>query len=272
MTRLPGGTPLRPRRGGDRYVESFLLLIATVGLLATAGSWLQQRFGFVGLAATELIVVAGPTLALAIGARLPPSALGLARARARSFAGAALVGAGGFYLVSAILEGAIERVAPLPPAVRAEMMRLIVPASGPRPLAIDLLVLAMLPATCEELVFRGALLGAWRPAGKVAAVAGAALAFGVFHLSLYKLVPTAALGVLAGAVAVRASSVLPAMVFHAVNNTLVVLLVRAGLEDPPPPTTPFGVLLCAASLGAVAVGLWMVQPAERSPAHPRYEG
>ncbi len=246
-------------------VDSFILFAVTIGLLATAGGLLQQRFGFAGLALTEVLVVAAPTVALVLRRRLRASALGLALPSFRALAGAALVGAGGFYLVAAVVEGAIERVVPLPPEVRDQLARLIVPPGGPRPLALDLAVLALLPAACEELLFRGALLGAWRRAGAVAAVGGAALAFGVFHLSMYKLLPTFALGLLAGALALRSASVVPAMVFHAVNNGLVVLLVRAGIEDPPPPTGRLGAALCAASLLAVAGGMRLAAP-RRAPA------
>ncbi|MSP59801.1 MAG: CPBP family intramembrane metalloprotease [Myxococcales bacterium] len=242
-----------PARFG--HVESFILLLVTVGLLATAGGLLQLRFGFFGLALTELLVVAAPMVVAAWAFQVRPEALGLRRASPRALLGGLLVGAGGFYLVAAVLEWGMEKIAPLPPALREQMRRLIVPEEGPRPLIVDLAVLALLPAVCEELLFRGALLESWRPAGRIAAVGGAALAFGGFHLSMYKLVPTVALGALAGVVALRAASVAPAMVLHFVNNTLVVVLVRAGHEDPPPPDSVVGALLCALSVAAVAGGI-----------------
>lgn len=236
-------------------VESVLLLVCTVGLLFTGGGLLQARFGFSGLFASELCAVLAPTVLVWRVKRLAPAAIGLARPTVRSIFGGLLVGAGGFYLVSAGIEALVERAAPLPPALKSELQRLMFPPGGMRPLAIDLAVLAITPAICEELLFRGALLTAWRPAGKWIAVASTALAFGLFHGWIYKLPPTVALGLLFGALAWRARSIAPSMVAHATNNALVVILVRYGYEDPPAIGSTLGLALAGGSAVAIAAGL-----------------
>jgi membrane protease YdiL (CAAX protease family) len=117
--------------------------------------------------------------------------------------------------------------------------------------------LALVPAACEEALFRGALLRALAPRfGGPAAVALAALAFGCFHFSLYKLVPTTALALVLGALALASGSLWPAVLAHATNNALVVCLGRAGWLDPPGAGQPLP--LAAAALGLVA-GLALVR-------------
>ncbi|MBM4389547.1 MAG: CPBP family intramembrane metalloprotease [Deltaproteobacteria bacterium] len=92
------------------------------------------------------------------------------------------------------------------------------------PIWWSLLCLAVLPAICEELLFRGAFLGLWRrPPGRWQAVLATALAFGAMHASIFRLAPTAALGVVLGALALRSRSVVPGIAAHGLNNGIAVL-------------------------------------------------
>jgi len=251
------------RRESLDAVEAILLVAVAFLSLWTAGGWLVGALGIAGLGVAEVLVVLAPAVLLCRARRVDlRAAFPLRLPSPRTLTGALLAGAGGFYLTAAVIEAALERVAPVPPAVREQMRRMIVPAAGMRPLAIDWVVLALLPAVCEEALFRGALLGAFRSSrrGAATAVAATALLFGFYHGSAWKLLPTGALGVLLGAAAWRARSLVAPVVVHLVNNTLVILLVRAGVEDPPPPTSPTGAVLTAASLAALALGIHMIRP------------
>jgi membrane protease YdiL (CAAX protease family) len=87
-----------------------------------------------------------------------------------------------------------------------------------------LLYIAVLPAICEELAFRGMLLSGlkrrFRPA---ILVIGIGIIFGFFHMTLYRIAPTAALGMILTAIALMTGSVFPGMLLHAGNNALGVL-------------------------------------------------
>jgi sodium transport system permease protein len=87
-----------------------------------------------------------------------------------------------------------------------------------------LLYVAVLPAICEEVAFRGMLLSGLRWRLRPAAlIAGVGVIFGLFHVTLYRLAPTAALGMVLTAVALMTGSIFPGMVLHAGNNALGVL-------------------------------------------------
>jgi sodium transport system permease protein len=87
-----------------------------------------------------------------------------------------------------------------------------------------LLYVAVLPAICEELAFRGILLsGLRRKLRPVGLIAGIGVIFGLFHVTLYRLAPTAALGMVLTAIALMTGSIFPGMVLHAGNNALGVL-------------------------------------------------
>jgi len=87
-----------------------------------------------------------------------------------------------------------------------------------------LFFIAVLPAICEELAFRGILLSGLRRKFRPAPlIIGIGLIFGLFHVTLYRIAPTAALGMILTAVAMMTGSVFPGMLLHAGNNALSVL-------------------------------------------------
>lgn len=110
---------------------------------------------------------------------------------------------------------------------------------------------ALLPAVCEELLFRGAGLGLLRRGGRpYVAVLLCALAFGLFHLSIFRLAPTAALGLLMGVILVRSGSIVCSMVAHALNNGLLMLAWFYWPDLQPGWGVP---LLAAGAVGAAAM-------------------
>ncbi len=85
------------------------------------------------------------------------------------------------------------------------------------------LVIALAPAVCEELAFRGFILSGLRHLGhKWRAIVYSALLFGIVHAILQQSLLTALLGVVLGYLAVQSGSILPGMVFHVCNNVLAV--------------------------------------------------
>jgi sodium transport system permease protein len=108
-------------------------------------------------------------------------------------------------------------------------------APGSIPDLQTLLFLCILPALCEETAFRGLLLGGLSMrSGKTAAVIVSALFFAVFHVYWFRFVPTAVLGVLLALCTLYTRSLVPAMLWHALNNSLALfspeLLDPAGLD------------------------------------------
>jgi sodium transport system permease protein len=90
-----------------------------------------------------------------------------------------------------------------------------------------LAVMALAPAVCEELAFRGFILSGFRHLGhKWRAIIYSALFFGVTHVMLQQSLIAVLLGVVIGYVAVQTGSILPCMVFHAVHNSLMLSLSR----------------------------------------------
>jgi sodium transport system permease protein len=125
-------------------------------------------------------------------------------------------------------------------------------------------VLALLPAVCEELAFRGFILtGLLRSFRPWPAVVLSALLFAFYQLNVFQAVPHFVFGVVLGLLAVRSGSVLPGMVFHLVYNTMVIapallpgLFEESALLDSPLARLVIA-LGCALAAAAVLAGVWM---------------
>jgi sodium transport system permease protein len=82
------------------------------------------------------------------------------------------------------------------------------------------------PGICEELLFRGMLLSSFRKKmAPAAAIVAVALLFGIFHMSIFRFVPTFLLGIYFTYVVYRTGSIYLSILAHTLNNSLAVLLI-----------------------------------------------
>lgn len=86
-----------------------------------------------------------------------------------------------------------------------------------------LLVLAALPALCEELAFRGLILtGLTRRFRPWTAIFLSSFLFAVYQMNVFQLIPHFILGVVLGFLVLRTGSVLIGIVFHLVYNLMTI--------------------------------------------------
>ncbi|MBN1295733.1 CPBP family intramembrane metalloprotease [bacterium] len=93
-----------------------------------------------------------------------------------------------------------------------------------------ILLMCISPGICEEMLFRGAIFGSlkrkWSPWH---AVIVSSIMFGFLHFSVYRLFPTTVIGIALGWLVMQSGSIYPAMLAHALNNFLS-LIVAPELE------------------------------------------
>ena len=125
-----------------------------------------------------------------------------------------------------------------------------------------LFVIAFAPAVCEEMLFRGLILQSMKEKYRVPAAIGiTALLFGIYHMSLVKLIPTGLLGLVLCCMAYRADSIYPAMLIHFLNNAFSVVISRGPekLKDLLPvfyqETLGFGDVMLLLCVGLILMGI-----------------
>lgn len=98
--------------------------------------------------------------------------------------------------------------------------------------ALAILVIAVLPAICEEFFCRGFLVKCFSGIKKewvLIALVGAV--FGALHLDVYTFVPTALFGALLCFIAIRTKSLVLPMFLHFANNALSVVITFSGARE-----------------------------------------
>lgn len=83
-----------------------------------------------------------------------------------------------------------------------------------------LIVFAILPAICEEFVFRGIVMGSLRKYGDKIAIVISALLFALLHQSLSTMIFAFCSGVILGIIRKSSDSLIPSMIVHFLNNAL----------------------------------------------------
>jgi sodium transport system permease protein len=102
-------------------------------------------------------------------------------------------------------------------------LRSLTGPSHPQSSGMYFFVLAVLPALCEEVAFRGFILqGLLRKFTPWSAILLSAFLFAVYQMNVFQFLPHFVFGVVLGLLVVRCGSVLPAIVFHLVYNALVI--------------------------------------------------
>ncbi len=151
-----------------------------------------------------------------------------------------LVGIGVFKLANLVI--------PVPRQMLEQFGRELTPSDVP--VWQMYLVLAVLPGICEEIAFRGTLLYGlrrrFRPVG-LALIVG--LIFGLFHVALFRIIPTSFMGVFLTAIALLTGSIFPCMLVHAGNNAFAFW---AGKADLPLADLGLHFYLAAAAVFALA--------------------
>jgi sodium transport system permease protein len=246
---IAGSHPVGPTRSA--FEERVVAWFAAMWALTFLGA------GFITsvpgqLLYNELVVFLGLPLVMAWRYRLPlrelfalrPVKPAVVLAALLAIAPGIVVGQGVFRLASLLL--------PVSTGLLEELSRALLPRDLSRSSLV--LLMAVLPAVCEELAFRGALLYGLRRRFRpplLAIAVGATFAF--FHFAYFRLVPTAFLGVMLTAFALLTGSVLPGMLVHAGNNALALWLADEGF-----PLDRLDPWLYAASAVVLALCFWIV--------------
>lgn len=229
---------------GVAYVLLFFVFIPLQSWRLAPGLLLTEWVGLLGIV---FLYARGTGRRLTDVIRLRPVS-------ARALLGAALVGASAWAVVGMLADW----ILPAPPEVVESLRKMVAPTDGSRGLMISLGLMALTPAICEEALFRGAILrgfSAKLPRLTSAVITG--VLFGLYHVDLWRIAPTALLGIALSLIALECGSILPAMLTHFINNACLVVLAHLGKIDTTELSRPAqaGVFVSALAVSAAGVAL-----------------
>ncbi len=205
----------------------------------------QLLFNIVG-------VVLGGSALLIRRSGLNPGAVLALRPFKRGVWLALLAGVPGGLLSATGVLRLVDLVVPTPTHWFQDFARSLLPADLPFWQA--LLLISVLPGVCEEIAFRGVLLhGLHRRLRPIPLALVVGTLFGLYHVALPRLLPTAFLGILFTGATLLSGSIYPAMLWHALNNALSLLTADSGL---PMDALPLDVHLCGVIL--LLVAFWVL--------------
>lgn len=127
----------------------------------------------------------------------------------------------------------------------------------PGELLVSILLIGVLPGVCEELFFRGGLMGAWERRGTKQALVITSVLFALLHGSILGLPTQLLMGFVLGYLVLIGDSLFVGMAYHIVHNSATLLLAFIASGTPADSMDPYanlaGYIQNAGGFGALVV-------------------
>lgn len=89
---------------------------------------------------------------------------------------------------------------------------------------ITTLIVCVMPAICEELIFRGVVLNGFKKYGKVLMIVFSGLLFSIMHLNIVQSIYQFVLGMVMACLVMTTGTIVSSMITHFCNNFIIILL------------------------------------------------
>lgn len=181
---------------------------------------LQSSNILVSTIIVQLVVIMGFPLLISQYFRMKPKEVfSLRQPQNRVWVAAILLG------LSMPLIGLLSSQLLSPPQEFSEKMEAAIFGDGSRSLWLLILAIAIVPAICEEIAFRGIIMkGFMSRLSPGWSIFISSFLFGLLHLSIYRFIPTFCLGLLLGYAVWKTGSLYTSILMHALNNGMGVVL------------------------------------------------
>lgn len=204
--------------------DVILLCGVSMLLLLYAGSLVQLKFGLYGVAMTQGIIIAVPLVYAWYIKSDFKTLFSMKAPKISQLFGSLCIWIGGYsfvLIISVFLSLFMKESAQNINDTFAELLS--------HPTWMLILIMALLPAICEEILFRGFLYGTFKGKMKrIEAVILVSCLFGIYHMSLIKFFTTTLLGIMFVYCVSETDSIFCSMLMHFCNNALSVLVSKNG--------------------------------------------
>lgn len=205
------------KKGGVPGIsDMWLVLMVLLVAMIYAGGALQLKYGYYGVVGSQLMVLLIPVLYSAYTKKSMRETFKLKSAQIRHILGGVIL-ISGTILVGMIITGITGSIFKNSATELSESMYYLLGDSFLKTLTVA----AVIPAVCEEIMFRGFVFSALeKRMNYKAAILTGGLLFGAYHMNLVQFFTTSFIGMVICYVAYRTKSIIPGMIMHFVNNAL----------------------------------------------------
>ncbi|MBR1988258.1 MAG: CPBP family intramembrane metalloprotease, partial [Clostridia bacterium] len=95
---------------------------------------------------------------------------------------------------------------------------------------LSLIAMVLFPAICEELLFRGLIFKGMKQHGKNLSITLSAIAFSIFHMSIFQTIYPLLFGLLLGIIMYKENNIFYTITMHFINNFLSLTFMFLGID------------------------------------------
>ena len=204
------------KKGGvPTFSDAWFVLLFVIVLVIYLGGLLQTEFGIYGVAGTQLIILSIPLMMAIYTKKDLKKTYSLRLPKARAAAGACIFILG-IISVGMVITSIVSSIFKESSEATYESLKDIMNKG----FIVTLFVVALMPAVCEEMMFRGYVFAAVRERYRpIVAMIFVAICFGLYHMSISRLFVTGLLGFALCVSTYYTKSIFPGMLMHFINNS-----------------------------------------------------
>ncbi len=203
-----------------KILDAIMAFVFAVVVILFINTWLFAKIGIAGMGIAEALLVAAPLVLVVLRRESIAERFNLKLPSIGSFFSAVV-----FMMGASMWENAASfiYVAVFGMPEQNDMVFLENFFSDVNP-TVALIVIALIPAVCEELLFRGFIFDSFKgKRNKVLAVIISSLLFSLLHFDAFKTIPLLIMALAFGYITAKTDSVLIPMIFHFINNSMAVI-------------------------------------------------
>lgn len=201
--------------------DGAILYAVGLVLLIYVGSLVQLKFKMAGLAITQVMIICLPFLFAYYIKTDFKKTFSLQKVNLKQILGGILIWMGGFVLINLITQITLYLFPQNMEVAEALTDAIIIKDN----LVLNLAIVALMPAICEEIFFRGFIFTSFKgkSSSKIAIITSGIL-FGFMHMDFLRIIPTSILGIIFAYTVYKSESIFIAMILHFINNSIAVLV------------------------------------------------
>lgn len=89
---------------------------------------------------------------------------------------------------------------------------------------IGILVIAISPGVCEEIMFRGTIYSAYEKLGNVKSIIITSVLFGLFHFNIFNFIGPTFLAIILSIILIKTNSIISSILGHILNNSIALII------------------------------------------------